>query len=224
MSTVVSTIPITTQTMVGAVAPTGPLQNTNPTATASSCQVYIPDYNVLRKQNVSKINEYYNNLLTSYTKNYTDYTTQSVSSNVNDRTYANTTLKPKVADYNTQVINVSQSYINNINQDVDLILEQKNQLQSKTTKIDTLIDNIKLLKDNDTDMRILTSSREDNLNSTKTSTGDMQFNTYIYIGICILLVLSIIGLMIYLVYSGYSKSSQNNNNLYKNIKTKNNTV
>jgi len=210
-----ATIPATT--MPGGTAPVA-------ASSSNSCQVSIPDYDVLRQQNISKINTYYNTLLDSYTKNYTDYATQSASSNINDRTYANTTLKPKVADYNTQVINISQALIDNVNQDTDLVSEQKNELQSKTQSIDTMIDNMKLLNDKDTEMTVLSNSRQDSLNSTQSGTSDMQFNTYIYIGINILLVLSIVGLIIYLVYSSYSVKSNNNsnkNNLYKNIVTNN---
>ena len=84
---------------------------------ASSCNIAIPDYKTLRQTNITKINDYYNTLLASYTKNYTDYSTQSVSQNVNDRTYADTTLKPQVANYNTQIINLSQSMIDSVDKD-----------------------------------------------------------------------------------------------------------
>ena len=73
----------------------------------STCQVTIPDYSVLRQQNITKINDYYDTLLTSYTKNYTEYATQSASSNVNDKTNATTIIMPKVKDTNTQIIKAS---------------------------------------------------------------------------------------------------------------------
>lgn len=70
--------------------------STIPTGTiAGSCQESVPDYKTLRSQNFNTINNYYQDLLNNYTKNYTDYTTQKNSSNINDRTYAETTLKPK---------------------------------------------------------------------------------------------------------------------------------
>jgi hypothetical protein len=192
----------------------------------SSCNISIPDYTTIRKQNLDKINTYYNNLLSSYTQNYRDYSNQVASTNVNDRTYANITLKPKVENYNTQIINVSKSMIDNINQDTELIIEQKNQLQDKTMQVDTLINNIKLLKDKDNEMNILSRSRNDSLNSTKTGTDTINFYTYIYIGINILMVLSIIGITIYLVYSNYSKTPKNNlrmNNIHRSITQKYNS-
>jgi hypothetical protein len=77
-----------------------------------SCDIAIPDYTILRQQNLTKINSYYDNLLSSYNQSYKDYSTQSASANVNDRTYANTTLRPKVQNNNTQIINLSKEMIN----------------------------------------------------------------------------------------------------------------
>ena len=58
--------------------------------------INIPDYTILRQQNLDKINEYYNSLLASYNKNYRDYNAQNISSNINDRIYENTTFILKV--------------------------------------------------------------------------------------------------------------------------------
>lgn len=206
-----TTIP---QTTFGATAPTAAPQSDE----TASCQVTIPDYSVLRQQNITKINDYYNTLLSSYTKNYSDYATQSASSNINDRTYATSTIMPIVKDSNTQIINLSQTMINNVNQDNDLISDQRDELTKKSLQIDTIMSNIKLLTDKDTEMTVFSGARQDSLNSTITSAEDMKFTTYIYIGISILLVLLIIGLIIYLVYSNFtSTSNKSNNNLYKNI-------
>jgi hypothetical protein len=222
-----TTIPITTS---GTTSPI--ITSSNPTirmasptsvsaSTASgSCNIGIPDYPVLRQQNLDKINTYYNTLLSSYTQSYKDYSSQSASSNVNDRTYANTTLKPKVQNYNTQIINVSQSMIDNVNQDTDLIMQQKDELLTKTRSIDTIMNNINMLKDKDNEMTVLSNARKDSLNSTMSGTDDMNFNTYIYIGINILMVLCVIGIVIYIVYSSYSVSKNNNrapNNAHRNI-------
>jgi hypothetical protein len=164
--------------------------------------------------------------LSSYTSNYSNYATQSASSKIDDRTYASTIIMPIVKDSNTQIINLSQTMINNVNQDNELINDQKNDLTNKTTKIDKLMSNIQLLKDKDTELSVLTGARQDSLNSTLTSAEDLQFTTYVYIGISILLVISVIGLIIYLVYSNFSstnnKSNNKINNVYKNINTNTN--
>jgi len=180
--------------------------NTNPISTIASkptldstknnCQISIPDYTTLRQQNIDKINKYYNDLLASYTTTYSDYTTNSASSKTSDVQYADLKLKPKVANYNSQMINLSQTMINNVNQDTDLIMDQKNQLQQKTSDISDMMNNIQLLKDKETEMSVLVNSRQDSLNSTKDGAEGIEFTTYIYIGINILLVLIIIGLII----------------------------
>ena len=111
--------------------------------------------------------------------------------------------------------------INSVNQDNDLINEQKNTLMKKMTQIDTVMANINMLTDKDNEMTVISNSRDDSLSSTKSTTENMQFNTYIYIGMCILITLIIIGLIVYLVTSSSStnKTETKNNNLYKNIAT-----
>jgi len=187
----------------------------------SSCQVTVPDYTVLRQSNIDKINNFYDNLLSSYTKNYSEYTKGSASTNVNERTNALTILKPKVQDANNQIINLSQTMINSVNQDADLINAQKNTLTQKMLQIDTIIASLSLLKDKDDEMTVLSAARDNSLSSTQNSTETIQFTTYIYIGICILMTLVVIGLIIYLVSSSNfdNKSANKNNNLYKNIAT-----
>lgn len=193
-------------------------------AEGSCGNIYIPDYTVLRQQNLDKVNEYYNNLLGSYTSSYNQYATQSKGTK-NDQNYANTVLLPKYTDYNTQLINLNQSMINNLNQDMDLIAAQKDELTNKTRQIDTVMNNIKLLKDKDNEMTVLTGARKDSLSSTSEGLEQMNFSTYIFIGINILILLVILGLVIYIVYSSYDSGSRsrNANNLYSGI-ARNNRV
>ena len=184
---------------------------------SSSCSIAIPNYETLRQQNINKINTYYNELLNSYTSSYNDYATQSKGTK-NDQNYANKVLLPKYTNNNTQLINLSHTMINNINQDMDLISAQKDELNVKNRKIDTIMNNIIMLKDKDSEMSVLTSSRSDSLNSSDEGLNEINFYTYIYIGIDILLVLLILGLVIYIVYSSFSnKRNTNNNNIYRNI-------
>ena len=219
----ITTRPITTSSILPntTVSNPVPIRTSQSQSQSGSCNIAIPDYAVLRQQNLDKVNTYYNTLLSSYTQSYRDYSTQFASSNVNDRTYANTTLKPTVQNYNTQIIKVSQSMIDNVNQDTDLIMQQKDELLNKTRNIDTIMNNINMLKDKDNEMTVLSNARKDSLNSTISGTDDMSFNTYIYIGINILMVLCVIGIVIYIVYSNYSTSKNNNrtstNNVHRNI-------
>ena len=195
-----------------------------PTQTvAESCGQPL-DYSVVRKNKINKITGYYNTLLSEYTKAYTDYASQSNSVNTNDRTYADTTLKPKTEAYNTQIINLSKELIDAVNKDSDLILDQKNELETKTQQIDTLMANIKLLKEKNTDLSITEKSQVDSLNTTKTGSDDLKMTSQIYMGVNILLVLLVIGFILYLVYSNFTSKTNNTNktnNLYKNIKSNN---
>ena len=205
------------------MATTIPNTTSPKTDLSDSYQTVVLDYAVLRKKNFNTINDYYNNLLSKYTTNYSAYTTQTNSSNQNDRTNAAVNLKGIVADLNTQMIAVSKAMIDSVDRDTDLILDQKNQLQKKTTTVDALNHDIKLLKDENDELITLSNSREDSLNSTKTSTDNKYFITYIYIGINILLICLIIGFICRLIYSSYSSSSSSfttmNNISRNNMKT-----
>ena len=208
---------VTTLSMPTTMPTTMPTQLGN-----ESCGTPI-DYSVVRKNNLNKITEYYNTLLNEYSKTYNEYASQSNSVNTNDRTYAETTLKPKTEAYNTQIINLSKELIDTVNKDTDLILDQKNELETKTQKIDTLMNDIKLLKQKNTDLSITEKSQVDSLNTTKTGADDLKMTSQLYMGVNILLVLLVIGFIVYLVYSNFttksSNSNSNMNNIYKNIKS-----
>ena len=216
-----TTIPQTTSiTVANTIATTIPQ-----TTSAGDCaDIYIPDYSVLRQQNLDKVNEYYTKLLGSYTSTYNQYATQSKGTK-NDQNYANTVLLPKYTNYNTQLINLNQSMINGVNQDMDLIAAQKDELTNKTRQIDTIMNNITLLKDKDNEMTVLTGARKDSLSSASDGLDQMTFSSYIFIGINILILLIILGLVIYIVYSSYSlgTKSRSANNLYSGI-ARNNSV
>ena len=222
-NTTVKTMPQTAaairQTTSAAAGSTG-----TGTSTPSCGNIYIPDYSVLRQQNLDKVNEYYSKLLGSYTSTYNQYATQSKGTK-NDQNYANAVLLPKYTDYNSQLINLNQSMINGVNQDMDLIAAQKDELTNKTRQIDTIMNNITLLKDKDNEMTVLTGARKDSLSSASDGLDQMNFSTYIFIGINILILLVILGLVIYIVYSSYSAGTRarSANNLYSGI-ARNNSV
>jgi hypothetical protein len=193
-------------------------------STGSCGNIYVPDYTVLRQQNLDKVNEYYNKLLGDYTSTFNEYATQSKGTK-NDQNYAKAVLLPKQTNYNTQLINLSQSMINSVNQDMDLIAAQKDELTNKTRQIDNIMNNINLLKDKDTEMTVLTGARQDSLSSTSDGLNNMNFSSYIFIGINILVLLVILGLVIYIVYSSYTSNTRvrSTNNIYSGI-TRNNTM
>ena len=188
----------------------------------TKCENSTPlNYSIVRKQKIDKIINYYNELLKEYTKAYTEYTIDSNSLESDARTYAETTLKPKVEAYNSQIINLSKELINTVDRDTELILDQKTELETKSKNIDTLMKEIKMLKNKKTDLSINEKSQKDSLNNTIESTEELSFTSQLYMGINILLVLLVLGLIIYLVYSNFSPTSNNSNsinNIYRNIK------
>jgi hypothetical protein len=109
--------------------------------------------------------------------------------------------------------------INGVNQDIDLIAAQKDELTNKTRQVDTIMNNIALLKDKDNEMTVLTGARKDSLSSASDGLDQMNFSTYIFIGINILILLIIIGLVIYIVYSSFSIGARTRtiNNVYSGI-------
>ena len=196
------------------------------------------DYAVVRKNNIAQITEHYQKLLDTYTKAYTDYSTNNASSKQPDRDYAKLTLKPKTEAYNTQIINISRELMSSVNKDTDLIVEQTKELEKNIQKLNILMDDIKLLRERNAEFKIAEQSQEDNVKNTQSGSDDLHFTSQIYMGINMLLVLIIVGLIIYLVYSNFTSKKNNTNstttsgntstnamnkinginNIYKNIK------
>jgi len=184
------------------------------------------DYAIVRKNNIAKITTHYQKLLDTYTKTYIDYSTNNSSSKQPDRDYARLTLKPQTEAYNTQIINISKELMDSVNKDTDLIVEQTIELENNSKQLDKLMNDIKLLRDKSEDLKIKEKSQEDNVKNTQSGSDELKFTSQIYMGINILLVLIIIGLIIYLVYSNFTSKKNNSNttsmnNLYNNIKVNN---
>ena len=203
------------------------IQASTPSTTNNQSCNTIFDYAVVRKNNIANITKHYQDLLDTYTKTYTEYSTNNVSSKDSDRQYARLTLKPKTEAYNTQIINISRELMKSVNKDTDLIVEQTQEIQKKQDHLHKTMDDIKLLRDKNAELKISEQSQEDNVKITQSGSDDLQFTSQIYMGINILLVLIIIGLIIYLVYSNFTSKKNNTNstnspnsmnNLYKNIK------
>ena len=169
------------------------------------------DYAVVRKNNIATITQHYQDLLSTYTKTFTDYSTNNASSKKPDQDYAKLTLKPQTEAYNTQIINISRELMNSVNKDTDLIVEQTKELEKDAKKLDTLMNEIKLLNDKNAEVKIAEQSQEDNVKNTQSGSDDLHFTSQIYMGINMLLVLIVIGLIIYLVYTNFTSKKNNTN-------------
>jgi hypothetical protein len=215
-----TTIPMTTMS-----TPTPTPTNTS----LQSCSTPLK-YEDVRKNKLTSITEYYNTLLTQYTTLYTQYSKDRTSTNKSDKDNAELILKPKIAEYNKQLINLMQTLMDTNNKDVDLILLQKNELDTKSSSNESIISDIKILTNKNADLDATKKVQDDNVNSTKLGTEDLHFTTQIYMGINILLILLIIGLIMYLVFtklpsnsnSGNSNKVNNLQNIHSSIKV--NTV
>lgn len=222
-----------------AASPVSTTASAAPESNSKKCNTPL-DYAVVRQNNIAKITAQYQSLLDTYTKIYTDYSTNNASTQPDDQTYARLTLKPQTEAYNTQIINISKELMNSVNKDTDLIVEQTKELERNTHKLNTLMDDIKLLRDKNAELKISEQSQEDNVKNTQEGSDTLQFTSQIYMGINMLLVLIVIGLIVYLVYSNFTSKKNNTNstnsstgvtsgnnimngmnNLYNNIKVNN---
>jgi len=198
-------------TGLGAAAP--------PSSNNQTCSTPL-DYAVVRKNNIAKITEHYQYLLDTYTKAFTDYTTQNASTNKSDKDNARLILKPQTEAYNTQLLNICRGLMVSVNKDTDLIVEQTQELEKKTKHLNNLMDDIQLLRDKSTELKVTEQSQEDNVKNTQSGSDEVQFTSQIYMGINMLLVLIIIGLIVYLVYSNFT-SKKNNTNTTNTTNTSN---
>ena len=187
---------------------------------ANSCTMNLPNYEDVRSTNIKSINDYYEDLLTKYTKSYTDYAKNS-SSNVSDRTYAETQLKPNTTNLNNQIIKLNQTMIDSINKDNDIIMSLKNQLEDKKQIINDNILNIDNIKTEINTINNHYNLKTEDLNKTEQYNESITIWKWLYIVINILLVLCISGLIIYLLFSNSTSNTNNksnsNNNKIQNI-------
>lgn len=161
-------------------------------ASSESCEINIPDYKTVREQNIKKINDYYTNLLESYSKDYKDYQQQSDSYNINDRTYAESKIKPRMMEYGQQFYKVNQSLIEKVNGETDLIADQKKELLDKKANVSALTEELDAMKKKDKQMSTTASSSKDSIKTMQETINFKEIINYVLIAIniiCILLVI-----------------------------------
>jgi hypothetical protein len=176
---------------------------------ANSCTLNLPNYEDVRSTNIKTINEYYEDLLSKYTKSYANYAKNS-SSNVSDRTYAETQLKPTTTNLNNQIIKLNQTMIDSINKDNDIIMALKNQLEDKKNIVNDNIVNIDNIKNEINTINNQYNLKTENLNKTQNYNESITIWKWLYIIFNIILVVCILGLIIYLLFSNSSSNTTNN--------------
>lgn len=187
---------------------------------ADICTTSLPNYEVLRQQNLTLINNYYNDLLAKYTQSYNNYVKNS-SSNASDRSYAETQLKPATVNYNNQMIALTQKMINNVNDDNNNILQLKSDLDSKKNQIEKLNTQIHKLKSQAENLETQFKSKNDNLNSTYKGQNNISIWNWVFIVINIILLICILCGVGYLLFSKNDTNSTTgaNNTTSTNMST-----
>lgn len=183
---------------------------------ANSCTLNLPNYEDVRSTNIKSINEYYEDLLTKYTKSYSDYARNS-SGNASDRTYAETQLKPTTTNLNNQIIKLNQTMIDSINKDNDIIMALKNQLENKKQLVNNNILNIDKLKNEINTINNQSNLKLDDLNKTKNYNETMSLWKWLYIIINIILIICILGFIFNLLFNSSNNSTNKINNSNKGM-------
>ncbi len=141
----------------------------------------IPDYQTLRKENLSKIQKYYSELLSGYS-----------GLGNNDMTNA----QNLIANYNSQLNTAAKELVNNLNKTIDLVIEQQTNLDNNNNLV---VANRQRLSQLKKDIKNLTSeneARRQNTQDTQLSTQNIAYWHTGYLWVNILLLITAIAIII----------------------------
>jgi predicted phage tail protein len=141
----------------------------------------IPDYQTLRKQNLAKIQKYYSELLNDYS---------GLAGNDMNNT------QNQIANYNTQLNTAAKELVNNLNKTLDLIVEQKANLDDNTNLVVANRQRLAQLKKEIKNLTAENEARRQNTLDTQTSTQTMSYWHTGYLWVNILLLIISIGIII----------------------------
>ena len=183
------------------------------------------NYEKLREVNLNQIKNYYDETLNKYITKYEEYKSLSESSDPDENDEANfIEERGEITELNNHLIDIKKKLNNLVNKDLDNILIQKNKIQTEKDKIkenQKNINNLNLvLKKNNNDETYYNDSLKEN----EYNNNDNYIYQIIYIvaNVCVLVV------VLYLLYSVFSKKAvfskkvqnltNNNNNNNNNSK------
>jgi hypothetical protein len=155
------------------------------------------NYETLRTNNLQKVQDYYNNVLSKYTTQYNDYLTKSTSSSQADKDQANYMVtEGTLPKMNMHLIDV----INEMNAKVE---EDITNLQAQQEKVnrdnEIILANRKLIDDLNRALKMKSSDISKNNSSYNETNDDNKFNSYCEIFFIIVNILIFIGLC-WLIY------------------------
>ena len=143
----------------------------------------LPDYLTLRKENLTKIQKYYNELLKDYSGLKGD--------NMN-------AAKPLIASYNTQLNSAAQGLVDNLNKTIDLITEQNTNLEENNKLVVANRQRLTQLKKDIKNLTVENDARRKNVADTHNSTTTTGYWHIGFLVINILLLLVAVGILIWL--------------------------
>jgi hypothetical protein len=186
----------------------------------SSSGVIYSDFNyeTLRSQNLQKVQDYYNNVLSKYTMQYNDYLTKSTSSNQADKDQANyMATEGELPKMNLHLIDVINEMNSKIEEDITNLKIQQEKVD-KDTKI--ILANRQLIDDLNRALKMKMTDVNKNNSSYLENNDDNTTNSYceIFFVIVNLLLLGGICWLFYSVLFGNKSSNKSTTSVNSNSK------
>jgi len=179
---------------------TSPSSNTNPIITKQKIT-----FESVREQNWFKIDNFYNKIVNDYNTKKQQYDRGIISSNNDDIAYARFLL-PQVNDYSSQIMEIYSKMMELIEQNDNIIMEQKLNTDKLELENSKLIANIKQIKLKQKSANSEATSHIDNRNSIK---DELEYYNKWVIGYKIsLVVLGIISVLL-IIYKILYSSNEN---------------
>jgi hypothetical protein len=141
----------------------------------------IPDYQTLRKENLIKIQKYYDELL----KDYSGLGGNDMNSAQN-----------LISSYNIQLNSAAQELVNNLNKTIDLVSEQHSNLQDNNNLVVSNRHRLTQLKKDIKSLKIENEARQSNLQKIHKTTNTIGWWHIAYLIFNVLLLCIAIALVI----------------------------
>jgi hypothetical protein len=151
------------------------------------------NYETLREQNLQKVQDYYNQVLSTYTTQYNDYLSKSTSSDQADKDKAKYMISEgNLPKMNLHLIDIINEMNNTIEQDVTNLKNQQEKVKKDNSLIlanRQLIDDLnRVLKqksnDNSKNISSYTETNNDNINNWYWEIGFIIVNVILFIIVC----------------------------------------
>lgn len=157
------------------------------------------NYENLRKNNLNKIKEYYEKVLTDYTTKYTEYSTGLNSANAEERENANFMMGERgdIQLLNTHLIDIKRKVNTIVQTDIQNILTQKEKDDSEKNEI-------KINREKINNYKLIIQKNENNSDATQSSLEEnIEMNNKINYSKMIMLVFNVLLLIVMIIMVYY---------------------